>query len=203
VRAAIGRFPAPMTRVLICALASLSLSLPSAAQTPEEPLVQSEEPGTIITRLLVPAPVGQVQAVLDDPHLFAAFTPDVQELVVQARGRCKLLTFRSRGFIEPFRYSTQRCPSASGWRETLLESDSFTRYDADIALEPSAEGTHIIYKLSVGLDIPVPDIVISKNVKRSARLTMQALRDMIIHADPLPAAPDSPAEEAPAPAPLH
>jgi len=181
-----------MTRVSFCVLASLCLSAASLAQTPDEPLVQSEEPGVIVTRVLVTASEAEVRAVLDDPHAFAAFTPDVQHMDVQSRGQCKLLRFRSRGFIAPFTYSTQRCPSSTGWSEHLLESDSFTRYDADIQLAPVTGGTHITYKLSVGLDIPVPDIVISKNVKRSARLTMQALRDLLSRPSDSPAATETP-----------
>ncbi len=192
-----------MTRVSLCVLAGLSLSAVSMAQTPDEPLVQTEEPGVIVTRLLVSASEDEVRAVLDDPHAFAAFTPDVQHMDVVSRGQCKLLRFRSRGFIEPFTYSTQRCPSSSGWSERLLESDDFTRYDADILLTPVSGGTHITYKLAVGIDIPVPDIVISKNVKRSARLTMQALRDLLSRPSDSPAAADtSPAPETES-SPLH
>jgi carbon monoxide dehydrogenase subunit G len=190
-------------RAVMCALASLSLSLPAIAQTPDEPLVQTEEPGTIVTRLLVPAPVHEVQAILDDPYTFVAFTPDVQSMDVQTRGRCKLLRFQSRGLFESLHYSTQRCPSASGWRETLLESDSFTRYDADIALLPEGDGTQIVYRLSVGIDLPVPDVVISKNVKRSARLTMQALSDMLVRRQQTPAVQDADQDQAGEPDPLH
>ncbi len=186
-----------MTRGLLCVLAGLSLSAGALAQTPNEPLVQTEEPGTIITRTLVPATEAEVRAILDDPYTFVGFTPDVQSMDVQARGRCKQLSFVSRGLFEPLHYSTQRCPSAGGWRETLLESDSFTRYDADIQLLPVAGGTHIIYRLSVGIDLPVPDLVISKNVKRSARLTMQAVRDLILRRAPAASAQETtPAEPA-------
>ncbi len=184
-------------RGVFCALLGLSCAAsPAFGQTPDEPLIQTEEPGTIVTRLLVPATEAEVRAVLDDPYAFASFTPDVQELDVQTRGRCKLLRFRSRGFIDSFQYSTQRCPSATGWVETLLESDDFTRYDADIALEPVVGGTAITYKLSVGIDIPVPDVVISKNVKRSARLTMQALRDILLRPDAPTTSPDATTEPA-------
>jgi hypothetical protein len=186
-----------MTRTAACALACLLGSAISQAQTPDEPLVQREEPGTIITRLLVPASAEEVRAVLNDPVTFGGFTPDVQSMRVEPRGRCKLLSFDTRGLLEPMRYSTLRCPSDLGWRETLFQSDDFTRYDADIALEPAPEGTLITYKLSVGLDLPVPDVVISRNVKRSARLTMQAVRDLLA----LPAQSDQAEAEASADAP--
>ncbi len=174
-----------------CAAAAwLVFSSTSLAQSPDEPLVQREEPGVIITELFVPASEQEVLALLNDPEAFSRFTPDVQGIRVQPRGRCKLLDFDSRGLFEPLQYSTLRCPSSKGWRETLLSSESFTRYDADLQLRPVTGGTNITYKLSVGIDLPVPDLVISKNVKRSARLTMQAVFDLFTR----------PSEPAPVPA---
>lgn len=202
-RQAIGRVRAPTTRALLCVLAALSFGASSHAQTPDEPLVQTEEPGTIITHLLVPATQAEVLAILDDPYTFGGFTPDLQSMDVEVRGRCKLLSFESRGLFEPLRYSTQRCPWGTGWRETLLESDSFTRYDADIQLLPVVGGTRIIYRLSVGLDLPVPDVVISKNVKRSARLTMQAVRELLLRTEPAQSAQDSAGVEPAEAPPLH
>jgi hypothetical protein len=182
--------------VIVC-FAFWHLSV-AQAQTPDEPLVQREEPGIIITSLLVPASAEEVRAVLDDPVTFSGFTPDVLSMRVEPRGRCKLLSFQSRGLLEPMRYSTLRCPSDLGWRETLFQSDDFTRYDADIALEDAPGGTLITYKLSVGLDLPVPDVVISRNVKRSAKLTMQAVRDLLARPDqPQPPSAEAPSAEAP------
>jgi hypothetical protein len=190
--------------IALCALFTLAHSTTATAQTPDEPLVQSEEPGTIVTRLLVPAPEHEVRALLEDPEAFARFTPDVEGLEVQARGRCKLLMFDSRGLFDTLHYSTLRCPSERGWRETLFESEDFTRYDADMQLESVPGGTNIIYRLSVGLDLPVPDIVISRNVKRSAKLTMQAVREIFLRAapEPLPS-PPNPVAEPSSPQPLH
>ncbi len=165
-------------RACLASLLALTVAPPAWSQTPEDPLVQTEEHGTIITKLHVAAPEQEVQAVLNDPRAFSRFTPDVYSLDVQTRGKCKLLRLDTRGLFEPLHYSTLRCPRAGGWHESLLESDSFTRYDADLRLEPVAGGTNIIYRLSVGIDLPLPDVVISKNVKKSARLTMQAVRDL-------------------------
>ncbi len=190
-----GRATTPLTRAILCALAPIAFTSTAWAQTPDQPLVQTEEPGTIVTHLLIPASEEQVRAVLDDPHTFGSFTPDVQRMTVHPRGRCKLLRFDTRGLLEPLQYSTLRCPSGSGWSETLLESDSFTRYDADIQLLPVVGGTHVIYRLSVGIDLPVPDMLIDKNVKRSARLTMQAVRDLFTRSSAASDAQDSPPAE--------
>ena len=178
-----------------CALLMLVSAPRSWAQTPEEPLVQSEEPGTIVTRLHVPAPEHEVRAVLDDPRAFMQLTPDVYSLDVQPRGKCKLLRLDTRGLFEPLQYSTLRCPRVGGWHESLLESDSFTRYDADMQFEPVPGGTNIVYRLSVGIDLPVPDMVISKNVKRSARLTMQAVRDLFARQDRASTPVESPEDD--------
>lgn len=184
-------------RGLMCASIACACAATAGAQTPDEPLVQREEPGTIITRLLVPASAEEVRAVLDDPVAFGGFTPDVLSMRVEPRGRCKLLSFDSRGFLEPMRYSTLRCPSAQGWSETLFQSEDFTRYDADMAFEDAPGGTLITYRLSVDLDFPVPDMVISRNVKKSAKLTMQAVRELLVR----PEEAEPPSTEPPADAP--
>lgn len=168
----------PLGKALAWALILLASAPPAWAQSPDEPLVQVMESDTIVTKLHVPVPPDQVRAVLDDPRAFSRFTPDVYSLDVQPRGKCKLLRLDTRGLFEPLRYSTLRCPRAGGWHESLLESDSFTRYDADLQLVPVTGGTNIVYRLSVGIDLPVPNVVISKNVKKSARLTMQAVREL-------------------------
>jgi len=165
------------------ALGSLSPGV-AAAQTPDEPLVQTEEAGILVTRLLVPAPAAEVRRFLDDPRAFNGLTPDVLSLDIRPSGACQELRSDTRGMLEPLHLATLRCPASGGWRETLIESESFTKYDAQMEIHPVAGGTQVVYRLAVGIDLPLPRLVISSNVRRSARLTMQALRDLFVRRAP-------------------
>lgn len=162
------------------------LSSVAGAQTPDEPLVQSEEAGTVVTRLLVPAPEDEVRRLLEDPATLGRLAPDVLSQDIRARGACQELHTDTRGLIVPIHVATLRCPTARGWHESLLEGASFTRYDADVQISPAEGGTLVIYRMAVGLDLPVPQRMVSGNVKRSARLTMQALRDLFVRKPPPP-----------------
>ena len=179
--------PAPLAIAALLLLAGA----PVWGQTPDEPLLQSEEDGAVVTRLLVPAPESEVRRVLSDPRAFGRLTPDVFALDVRPSGPCQELRADTRGLLEPLHFSTLRCPAGTGWRESLVASDSFTRYDAEMQLKPVEGGTRVTYRLAVGIDLPVPQLVVSRNVKRSARLTMQALRDLFARrpAAPAPAPP--------------
>jgi hypothetical protein len=184
--------PGPLSR-LGAALAAWALMPAALAQTPDEPLVQSEEAGAVVTRLLVPAPEEAVRRLLDDPATFGRLAPDVLAQDIRAHGACQELHTDTRGLLVPLHVATLRCPISGGWRETLLEGASFTRYDAEVKLAPIEGGTQVTYRVAVGLDLPVPARLVSGNVKRSARLTMQALRELFIRKPPPAPAP----EEAP------
>jgi len=184
------RIPAPSLARLAAAASVLALASPVRAQTPDEPLVQSEEAGTVVTRLLVPAPEEEVRRMLADPAVLGRLAPDVLSQDIRAHGTCQELHTDTRGLVVPLRVATLRCPILGGWRETLLEGASFTRYDAEVKLAPIEGGTQVTYRVAVGLDLPVPARLVSSNVKRSARLTMQALRDLFVRKPPPDAEPE-------------
>ncbi len=156
----------------LCALQATA----SWAQTPQDPLIQVEDDGAVVTTVLIEAPQEEVRQLLNDPASFSSLTPDVLSLSTVPRGDCQELRARTRGFLRPLNYRTVRCPRLNGWHESLLTSDDFTRYDAELQLEPVAGGTHVIYRLAIAIDLPVPKKLISENVKRSARITLGALR---------------------------
>lgn len=131
-----------------------------------------------MARVFVVVPDGElaVRAALFDPEAAAALPPEVLAVHTIATGKCVTLGVTVKGAWDPLRYTTQRCPTVTGYRYQLLQSDTITRYEAEWSLLPHVGGgTEVTYRIRTEVDLPVPNSIIRQNVLISAKDTVLAL----------------------------
>ncbi len=122
-----------------------------------------------------------VRAALLDPAAAAALPPEVLAVDTIATGKCVTLGVTVKGAWDPLRYTAQRCPTVTGYRYHLLQSDSITRYEAEWSLLPHVGGgTEVTYRIITEVDLPVPNALIRQSVLVSAKDTMLALIKRLI-----------------------
>jgi hypothetical protein len=81
-----------------------------------------------------------------------------------------------KGAWDPLFYTAKRCPTARGYKYTLLQSDSITDYEAEWRLDPlPGGGTRVTYTVRTDVDLPVPNALIQKGVVDSATSTIKSL----------------------------
>lgn len=132
-----------------------------------EPRVHLEPDGTLVGEVVVDASVHAVRALLDDPSFPAGRSPDVLHVESRGRGDCRDVEIQTRGVFRPLRLLTRRCRTDSGWRESLVESESFTDYEVEWSAVSVDEGTAVTVHSLTQVDLPVPDQAVRSRERRS------------------------------------
>jgi hypothetical protein len=157
--------------------------LSAALALAEEPIPVMDSKGTIVIKTTVPQSEETVRAALADPEQAARLPPEVLGVTTLTSGKCVTLGVTVKGAWDPLKYTTQRCPTAHGYKYKLLGSESLTAYEAEWSLlaQPGG-GTEVTYRVHTELDLPVPRALIRKGMLQSARDTLAALVKKVTHA---------------------
>ncbi len=129
--------------------------------------------------LELPASPDAVRRILADARDLTLRPPDVLSVEVTPRDTCQEIRGRTRGLFRPLTYRTLRCPTATGYRESLLEVGDFKVYDAEWRIEPVEGGSCVTFRAAADPDLPVPRALVLENVKRSTVVVITALRDRL------------------------
>ena len=141
-----------------------------------DPVPVMDSNGTIVVKTMVPYSEADVRAVLADPEQAVLLPPEVLGVTTLARGKCVTLGVTVKGAWDPLKYTTERCPTAHGFKYKLLKSDSLTAYEAEWTLLPQpGGGTEVTYRVRTELDLPVPQALLRRSMLRSAKDTLLAL----------------------------
>lgn len=157
-------------------VASLLVSTTLAADsTPASPVIQDD--GTVRSEVFVAADVATVKQALADPVKTAQLCPDILSARVVQKGQCDLVEVTTRGMSSPLTYLVRRCPTSSGWSETMVSSDDFDDVKVSWAVEPAAGGSRVVYTIRSAPNIPVPQRVVTSFTAKSA---VQALKNLVL-----------------------
>jgi len=146
-----------------------------SARASDAPRATIQTDGSVVVTCTVQQTEADVRDVLRDGATASRLSPDVIDVNAAQRGRCEELKVQTRGFLHPFSFRSLRCPTTTGWKETLLTSEDFERVESEWQLSPEAEGTRIVYRIASVVSAPIPQSAVVENVKRSATATMKAL----------------------------
>jgi len=138
-----------------------------------EPVVQSD--GSVLMRIVFPASEADVRAELDTAAEASALHGDATLVSQERQGACERSTFQTRGLISSISYVALRCPTATGWKQTLVSSDSFEENEAEWALRTVEGGTELRYRIQVRLDLPVGQGMVNAQIVRSMTQAMERL----------------------------
>lgn len=143
----------------------LALVLDVRAEEPAPGATMSQSDGFWRTELMVPAPLAEVRAALEDPIASAKFSPDISSLTYLSRGGdCPTLRAQLSG-ITSFSYDYRRCVTKNGWHETLISSPGLEVYEVTWELEPAGDATRVRYAIKVDPTMPAPEFVLARQVK--------------------------------------
>ncbi len=147
---------------------------PTFAAEPSEPTVAGES--TVSTVVIIAADPATVRAALADPLSASALSGDVLDAKVLAKeGDCSLVQITTRGMTSPLVYIARRCPTADGFRETLVSTDDFDSQSTSWKLLSVAGGTQVTLQVRSEPRLPVPQRLINAAVGSSAVQTLKNL----------------------------
>ncbi len=152
----------------------LIFSLASALAA--EPTVTTQADGTVVARMEVAASAEAIRAILSDSEASVRLSADVLSVDAALKGKCSEMTVQTKGAWNPLEYKALRCPTANGWRTSLIESDDFSALEVEWKLDPSCSDlTTVEYRVRTDVDIVAPKALVQQGVRRSARDTLKEL----------------------------
>ena len=161
--------------VTVLTLASLYAGLALAAPEPSEPITVGES--TVTTQVLIQADPAAIRAALADPLTACRLSGDVlSATVLEKEGDCAVLRITTRGLSAPLTYTTRRCPTTDGFRETLVTTNDFDSQASSWKLTPVTGGTVVTLAVRSEPRLPLPQRMINAAVGSSA---VQTLRNLV------------------------
>lgn len=149
-------------------------SLALASGEPSAAIVASD--AGVHSAVVVAASPTEIKAALADPVASIKLCEDVLSAkIVGQSGGCPIVEVSTRGFTSPLVYTVKRCPTADGWKETLVASDDFDRQEVTVHLEAVGTGTRISMEVHSQPRLPFPKSILQGEVAKS---TVQTLRNI-------------------------
>ena len=143
-----------------------------------EPVADISTSATVLHQYL-DATETDVRAILADARTSTELAPEVLNVQEAPSGSCSLLDVTTRGPGSPMHYRALRCPTAWGWRTSLVSSDDFHSLETEWHVTPTRSGTAVTYRVQGELKKPIPEFLVRRGLERSARATLENLRDRI------------------------
>lgn len=131
-----------------------------------EPTVQFDDDGRLKAHVEIAAPADAVIAVLADAPRVAKWSDDVlgMEPVGAPSDDCQDYEVKTKGLWNPLTYVSRRCRTATGFRDQLVRSESFSVLESTWTVRPTDAGSEVHYEGALELSFPVP-----KRLLRGAR----------------------------------
>lgn len=176
-------FSSPRARWLLVPLAAACLvAAPGAAIADDgeddSPRITTRitAKGEVIAEMKVAATPAAVRAQLAGAEKAHNLAPTTISSKATADGKCEKVALQTRGFISPFVLETRRCPTATGWKETLVASDNFVEYWNEWTVKELPEGgSLIVFKTRTLPNVAVPESLILSQTRRVLSKLMRNL----------------------------
>jgi hypothetical protein len=123
--------------------------------------------GEVIAEMKVAAKPDAVRQQLSGAEKAHGLAPTTVSAKATPDGKCEKVALQTRGLISPFVLETRRCPTKSGWRETLVASDNFIEYWNEWSVKEIAGGTLVTFKTrTLPNVVGIPESIILSQTRR-------------------------------------
>lgn len=130
-----------------------------------EPVISTDDSGVVRATALVAAPPADALKLIRDPLAIHALSSDEGALKSQPDGDCFALSYERSSPFGVVTYRARACPTASGMRSDLVQSDSFRSMTSVWTVKETAQGTEISYLYDADLSIAVPSFLVRRSTE--------------------------------------
>lgn len=166
------------SRALICAAAALVLATSPGVRADDDTskvTTRITPKGEVVAQVKVAASPAAVRAVLASAEKSHGLAPTTYEAKASPEGSCERVKLKVRGLIEPFEVETRRCPTASGWKETLVASKNFVEYWNEWTVQEVEGGSMVVFKTRTIPNVMVPEALLLSETRRVVAKVMRNL----------------------------
>lgn len=124
---------------------------------------------------IVAADAETVRRLLADPSTTLSLNQDILDYRIEDAPPCQLVHVTTKGVTAPLKYTVRRCPTETGFRETLVGGDEGVQaMDVEWTTEPHGSGTRV--HLSIFASIAkVPQFLVNQRTRQSIAHTLRSL----------------------------
>jgi hypothetical protein len=123
--------------------------------------------GEVIAEMKVAAKPAAVRLQLAGAEKAHNLAPTTISSKATTDGKCEKVQLQTRGLFSPFVLETRRCPTATGWKETLVASTNFVEYWNEWSVKELPDGGSLItFKTRTLPDVAVPESIILSQTRR-------------------------------------
>ncbi len=147
---------------------TLALASPAADADADSPRVTTRvsAKGVVTAEVKVAASAKAVRALLSGAEKAHGLAPTTVSSKATPDGKCEKVKLQTRGLISPFVLETRRCPTATGWRETLVSSENFIEYWNEWTVKDLGDGALVTFKTRTLPNVAVPESLILSQTRR-------------------------------------
>ena len=161
-------------------LLPLVFGLHTLAAEPRVSEATIRDDGTVVGHVWVPNPAEDVRKLLDDTEgTLLTVEQDTIDIISDGASPCEHVHRTTKGVWHPLIFESQRCESDSGWSETLTKSEHMKDFSSSWTLADHAEGTLVTYTIVTELNLPVPQALVRRNLRKSAKKMLDQLATML------------------------
>jgi hypothetical protein len=135
----------------------IAASLWNPALAADVPDIRVQDDGSIVAHIVVDASVRDVRKAISDGLVDVQSLTNVLSVKTSPDGECHRVERTTRGLFTPLAMRTRFCPTPDGWREYLVQSDSYEEYSAVWTVTPTADGSEIMLKVRSDVNFYIPD----------------------------------------------
>lgn len=140
-----------------------------------EPTSYVAATGAVVGTVSLPVAPDKVLSFVSDPVATNRVAGgSTRVTVVERQGACTVLDYLSPSVIADVHYRVRQCPVLGGFESTLVESDSFSKYNARYTLTPEGVGTLLHYEVAMTVTLWVPKSLVEQTTKREVRKMMES-----------------------------
>lgn len=146
----------------------LLLALSAVAADLPEPDVSVQKDGSVVGIVHLGVSPEVVKARMADPAWLAKVSGGTTTVRVEGMdGSCQLVASESPSSIMTARYQTRRCPTATGYRVSLRDSNCFKTYAASWDFTDGPSGAIGTYRLDLTTSLWIPNSVVRGQTRKA------------------------------------
>lgn len=163
---------AGFTRWTQIGLAAALFAVSTAATAADEPDASGKvatkitPKGEVVATMRLAARPEAVREVLSSAERSHGLSPFTVSAKATPDGNCEKVKLRTRGLLQPFEIESRRCPTATGWKETLVASNDFSEYWNEWIVEDDGGATQITFRTRSVPNVAVPEALIQAETRR-------------------------------------
>jgi hypothetical protein len=147
-----------------------------AAEPPPDPQVEAKD-GWVWATVHIPVARDLIFAALADPRNVIRWEGSKTQVTIVPDGACARVDLDVPSAIGLIRYAERRCPTADGYRATLIESEDFEVFEDAWVLVPDEGGTLVRYGLRSKTSFLVPQSLANRLTGKSLRKMLRGMRE--------------------------